>query len=165
MTKLARRLGLPSLTFYGIGLIVGAGIYSVIGAAAGVAGEGLWLSFAIGSVIALLTGLSYAELATMHPEAGAEFVYLREAFPRHRWAAFAVGTVLTIAVAATASTVAVAFAGYLGMFVPVPLLAAAIGVLTVVMLINIAGIAPSSWINIVFTLIEIAGLLLVISLG
>lgn len=38
MTELARRLGLPSLTFYAIGLIVGAGIYTVIGAAAGVAG-------------------------------------------------------------------------------------------------------------------------------
>ena len=165
MTQLARKLGFPSLTFYGIGLIIGAGIYSVIGAAAGVAGDGLWLSFAIGSVIALLTGLSYAELATMFPEAGAEFVYMREAFPRHRWSAFVIGSVLTLAVSATAATVSVAFAGYLGTFVSIAAMAAALGVLVIVSLVNIAGIQPSSWVNVIFTLIEITGLIIVISLG
>src|SRR5688572_4059324 len=82
---LRRSLGPVLATFYGVGMIVGAGIYSVIGAAAGEAGNGLWLSFAIGAAAALLSGLSYAELAAMHPRAGAEYVYLREAFPRRRW--------------------------------------------------------------------------------
>jgi APA family basic amino acid/polyamine antiporter len=165
MTGLARKLGLPSLTFYGVGLIIGAGIYSVIGAAAGVAGEGLWLSFAIGSVIALLTGLSYAELATMFPEAGAEFVFMREAFPRHRWSAFVVGCVLTLAASATATTVSVAFAGYLRSFLSVPILVSALLVLAAAALINIAGITPSSWVNMTFTLIEVAGLVVVITIG
>ena len=55
-------LGPVQLTFYAVGVIVGAGIYSVIGSAAGVAGEGLWLSFVIGAFVAFLTGLSYHRL-------------------------------------------------------------------------------------------------------
>ena len=60
--SLRRSLGLGSLTFYGVGLILGAGIYSILGEAAGIAGEALWLSFLLGGLAALLTGLSYAEL-------------------------------------------------------------------------------------------------------
>ena len=74
MSELQRTLGLPALCFYAIGMILGAGIYSVVGKAAGAAGYGLWLSFAIGAVAAGLTGMSYAELATAFPKAGAEYV-------------------------------------------------------------------------------------------
>jgi hypothetical protein len=79
MSQLKRSLGLTALTFSGVGLIIGAGIYSEIGAAAGRAGAGLWLSFVVGAVAALLTGLSYAELTTTFPEAGAEYTYTRHA--------------------------------------------------------------------------------------
>lgn len=162
MTRLKRALGFPSLTFYGVGLIIGAGIYSVIGAAAGVAGNALWWSFALAALIALLTGLSYAELASAYPQAGAEYVYVGHAFPRHRWAAFVIGCILTVAVAGTAATVSIAFAGYLQLFVRVPSLPAALGVLLAGALINILGIKQASWVNIAFTLIEVAGLVLVI---
>ena len=81
MGELRRSLGLGALTFYGVGVILGAGIYSILGEAAGIAGEALWWSFLLASLAALLTGLSYAELATMFPQAGAEYVYLRAAWP------------------------------------------------------------------------------------
>ncbi len=64
-------LGLAPLTFYAVGMILGAGIYSVIGKAAAQAGHALWLSYAAAGA-ALFTGLSYAELATTYPRAGAE---------------------------------------------------------------------------------------------
>jgi amino acid transporter len=67
------------LVALGIGQIVGAGIYSVIGEAAGHAGDGLWLSFIIAAIPALLTGLSYAELATTYPRAAAEYLYVKNA--------------------------------------------------------------------------------------
>ncbi len=51
--KLSKVLGPVQLTFYGIGMILGAGVYSVIGAAAGSAGESLWLSFTLSAVVAL----------------------------------------------------------------------------------------------------------------
>ncbi len=73
MTELRRTLGLPALTLYGLGTILGAGIYSVVGAAAGRAGPALWLSFLLSTLVAGLTALSYAELATAYPRAGAEY--------------------------------------------------------------------------------------------
>jgi APA family basic amino acid/polyamine antiporter len=107
--ELRRSLGLGGLTFYGIGLILGAGIYSILGEAAGVAGEALWLSFLLASLAALLTGLSYAELATMFPKAGAEYVYLRESWPRTSWLPGTLGWVLVASGVATTATVALAF--------------------------------------------------------
>src|SRR5687768_5675465 len=110
---LKRALGFPSLTFYGVGLILGAGIYSVLGAAAGRAGDALWLSFLSASIVAAVTSLSYAELATAYPSAGAEFSYLRRALPRLPAVALVTGLLVAASGAASAATVAIAFAGYL----------------------------------------------------
>lgn len=62
--KLKAVLGPVQLVFYSVGVIIGAGVYSVIGAAAGLAGEGLWLSFVVAAVVAALTAISYAEMTT-----------------------------------------------------------------------------------------------------
>jgi APA family basic amino acid/polyamine antiporter len=59
-SQLRPTLGPVQLTFYGIGVIVGAGVYSVIGAASAIAHDALWFSFVIGGFVAFLTGLSYA---------------------------------------------------------------------------------------------------------
>ena len=158
-------LGPIQLTFYAVGVIVGAGIYSVIGSAAGVAGEGLWLSFVIGAFVAFLTGLSYAEMTTMMPVAGAEYVYLRRAAPRAGWAAFGVGAIILFSGAATAATVAIAFGGYLRTFADVPIWLSAFVLLALCSAINIRGIRESSWANILLTLVEVGGLVLVIAAG
>ena len=118
--KLKPVLGLIPLAFYGIGIIVGAGVYSVIGGAAGIAQQNLWLSFLIGSVVALLTSFSYAEMTTSFPSSGAEYNYLKEAFPGLGVLSFVVGFVILIGGAAAATTVAVAFGGYLRTFIDVP---------------------------------------------
>lgn len=159
---LRRSLGVTSLTFYGVGMILGAGVYSVIGAAAAHAGSALWLSFAIGAAVALCTGLSYAELATMYPRAGAEYVYLRKAVPRWRWPAVVVGLLLIVSGVSTATTVTLAFGGYLRELVPVwpPMVAAVL--LAGFTVMNIVGLRESSWLNVVFTVIEIVGLVLLI---
>ena len=156
-------LGPVQLVFYGIGLTVGAGVYSVIGKAAGVAHEALWLSFLIGAVVALLTGLSYAEMATSFPRAGAEYLYLRRALPESGWVAFIIGFMILLGGAATASTVAVAFGGYLRIFVDVPIWLSGLGLLVACTAFNVWGLRESSWINIVFTCIEVGGLLLIVA--
>ena len=158
-------LGPVQLVFYSVGVIIGAGIYSVIGAVAGVAGDSLWLSFVAGSVVALLTGLSYAEMTTSFPTAGAEYVYIRRAFPGADWASFAVGWIILLGAAATAATVAVAFGGYLRSFWDVPVVVSAFALLLICTMFNIWGLRESSWLNIVFTTIEVSGLLLVIAAG
>lgn len=106
---LQRALGWPAIAAYGLGAILGAGIYSVIGAAAGLVGEAMWIAFAVSALVALITALSYAELAPMYPRAGAEFVYLQQALPRHRLLAFTVGAMMAASCAATSATVSIAF--------------------------------------------------------
>ncbi|MGH6770845.1 MAG: APC family permease [Xanthobacteraceae bacterium] len=158
-------LGAIQLFFYSVGVIVGAGIYSVIGVAAGLADEGLWLSFVIAALAAVLTGLSYAEMTTTFPAAGAEYVYVQKALPRNGWAAFGVGFIILVGGAATATTVAVAFAGYLKIFVDVPEILSAGILLALCTGLNLWGLRESSWANIVFTLIEVGGLVLVVGIG
>ena len=163
--KLKPVLGLVPLVFYGIGVIVGAGVYSVIGSAAGMAQQSLWLSFLVGAIVALLTGFSYAELTTSFPSAGAEYRYLKEAMPGSGMVAFVVGLVILIGGAAAAATVAVAFGGYLRTFIDVPEWMAASALLATCTGLNIWGLRESSWANIAFTSVEVAGLILVIAAG
>ena len=153
------------LTFYGLGMILGAGVYSIIGKAAGLAGESLWLGFILAAMAAALTALSYAELATLYPKAGAEYFFLKNAFPKKQWLATTIGVLMFFAGAATATTVAMAFAGYLRHFVEFPVIMCASGILIVFSVINLIGVRVSGWFNIVFTGIEIAGLILFITLG
>lgn len=165
MKGLNRSLGLPMLIFYGTGMILGAGIYSIIGKAAAQTGETLWLGFIFAGVSALLTALSYAELSTMFPKAGAEFVYLREAFKKRKWIGSTAGIAMAFSGAATAATVALAFAGYLNQFVESPQSLVALAVLLVFSGLAIVGIRASGWATVISTLIEVGGLIFIIYLG
>lgn len=156
-------LGPVQLIFYSVGVIVGAGIYSVIGTAAGLAQHGLWLSFVVGAAVALLTAISYAEMATAFPHAGAEYVYIRRAWPNGDWLAFGVGAVILIGGAATAATVAVAFGGYLRIFADLPVAVSALLLLAGCTAFNVWGLRESGWVNVLFTSIAVAGLALVIA--
>ena len=155
-------LGPVQLIFYSVGVIVGAGVYSVLGAAAGLAQYGLWISFLVGAAVALLTAISYAEMATSFPAAGAEYVYIRRAWPKADWLAFGVGAIILIGGAATAATVAMAFGGYLRIFIDLPAPVAALLLLAGCTVFNIWGLRELSWVNILFTSIEVVGLFLVI---
>ncbi|MEZ4813908.1 MAG: APC family permease [Bdellovibrionota bacterium] len=162
MPALRKSLGLTGLSFYSIGIIIGAGIYSIIGAASAEAGTQLWLSFILAAIVAGLTGLSYAELASTFPKAGAEFIYAKKAFPQLPILHSLTGFILTVAASATACTVALSFSGYLNSFFEVSHTLSAFLLLTLCTLINLKGIKEASWINVVFTLIEILGLVFVI---
>ena len=65
---------------YGIGLILGARIYVIIGYVAGIADNAMWISFIIAAFIALMTGFSYAELSAIFPKSAAEYVYAKNIF-------------------------------------------------------------------------------------
>lgn len=165
MNQLKRVLGLPLLTFYGTGMILGAGIYSLIGKAAGQAGDSLWISFLLAALAALLTAFSYAELGTMFPRAGAEYIYIRKTFPRARWAAISIGLLMAFSGAVTSATLALAFSGYLANFTTFPSLFSAGILLVLLTLVNVSGIKQSSLVNVIFTLIEVSGLLIFIYIG
>jgi APA family basic amino acid/polyamine antiporter len=162
---LRKALGPVQLSLFGIGAIVGAGIYSVIGIAAGDAGRGMWVSFLAASVVALLTACSYAELASMSTKAGAEYQYLKLAFPRLPGLATTAGMLIALNAAATAATVALAFAGYLGAFVDWPGPVVAAGLLLACTALNVLGIRHSAWVGIALIVVEVSGLLLLIAAG
>lgn len=165
MAKLKRSLTLTQLSFYGVGTMVGAGIYSVIGAAAGEAGSNLWVSFILAGIAAFLTVLSYAELCSMYPKTGAEYQFLKAAFPRRPLFSFMGGYLIALNAAATSATVALAFSGYLNVFVNAPQMLTAFLLLLACTCVNIAGIRESTWISMILICIEVGGLLLMIWSG
>lgn len=165
MSGLNRSLGLPMLIFYGTGMILGAGIYSIIGKAAEQTGETLWLGFLFAGISALLTALSYAELSAMYPKAGAEFIYLGKAFTKENWIASTIGTSMALSGSATAAAVALSFAGYVNQFTDVSTSLVAASVLLVFSGVAIIGIQQSGWFTVVSTLIEVGGLVFIIYLG
>jgi APA family basic amino acid/polyamine antiporter len=83
MSKLEQSLGLMQITLMSIGIILGAGIYVVIGEASGFAGNMIWLSFIITAFDATFSGLSYAELSSSYPSASAEYTYVDQTFGKH----------------------------------------------------------------------------------
>ena len=162
---LARSLSLTQLIFYGVGTIVGAGIYTIIGSAAGLAGTALWVSMLFAGAAAFLTALSYAELIAMMPRAGAEYQFLKAAFPKAPLVSFLAGFLIALNAAATSATVSLAFAGYLKVFLAVPAPLTALALLTLCTALNIAGLRQSTWVGIAMIVIEVGGLLLLIAMG
>ena len=151
---------------YGVGLILGAGIYVIIGDVAAVVGNAMWVSFIVASIIALFTGLSYAELSSIFPKSAAEYVFAKNVFGSH-FIALMVGCLIIFVAVASAATVALGFSGYLtSAFFPQfnPILVAIV-LVAALSFVNFYGIVQSVWMNITFTFIEIAGLLIIILAG
>jgi APA family basic amino acid/polyamine antiporter len=163
MSELKRTLGLSECIFFGVGSILGAGIYTLIGKVAGLSGNFIWLSFAISSVCAIFTALSYAELSAAFPKAGGEYVYAKRAFGKK--IGQVLGVIISLNGIIVGATVALGFAGYLSNLLDINRLTGSIAIIIIIFLINISGIRQSSNINIIFTLIEATGLLLVIFYG
>lgn len=161
--NLKRELGLWEVTLTGIGIILGAGIYALVGKAAGLAGGGVWIAFLVAALLASLTGLSYAELSSLFPRAGAEYVYTRKSFGKTL--AFLVGWLVLFGGIMGGATVALGFAGYFAALFATPILGTAIVLMLVVGLIMFWGIKQSTRLAVAFTLVETAGLLIIIALG
>jgi APA family basic amino acid/polyamine antiporter len=149
---------------YGVGIILGAGIYVLVGSAAATAGNSVWISFLLGMAVSALSGLSYAELASMYPRAAAEYVFVKNAF-RNNFLASTIGWLTVFVSIIAAATVALGFGGYLTEFVNIPIIVSATLLIVGLSIINFLGIRESSTLNIIFTLVEVAGLGIVIYLG
>ncbi|MFA5764420.1 MAG: APC family permease [archaeon] len=161
---LERSISLRQAIVYGVGVILGAGIYALIGQAAAIAGNLVWLAFIVAAIIALLTAFSYAELSARFPKESAEAVYAQKAFGK-KWFAFFIGFVSLIVMLLSASAVALGFASYFKYFFPLPSLLVAILVIIICSIINFFGIQESVKLNNIFTFIEALGLILIIVFG
>ena len=161
--KLKKELGLFQVTLAGIGVILGAGIYALIGIASGIAGNAIWLAFVIGAVIALLTGLSYAELSSMFKRDAGEYNYVENAFNKKM--ALYLGLVIVFAGIVTAAAVSLGFANYFSALFKTPVIYIAILLTLLLSLLNYYSIKESSWFNNIATVIESLGLIIIIILG
>ena len=168
MPKLKRALSLFEASIYGIGIILGAGIYVLIGEAASITGNSVWMAFLFTAIIASFTGLSYAELSSMFPKAAAEFVYVKNAF-QNKYLPFVLGWIIIFTEVFAGATVALGFGGYLHSFLAgiadIPAVFLAILLVLALSLLNFYGIEESAKFNVLFTLIEALGLIFIIYLG
>lgn len=160
MAELKRTLGLGQCVFFGVGSILGAGIYTIVGKVAGWSGNILWLSFILASITALLTVFSYAELSAAYPRSGGEYEYAKKAFGKKM--GLVVGLIISVNGIISGATVAVGFAGYFTELFALPTLLASLGLIALIFLVNVSGIRQSSTINVIFTIIEASGLAFVI---
>ena len=164
MSSLSRHIGLFHLTMYGVGLILGAGIYVLIGEAAGFAGNALWISFILGAIVATFAGLSYSELTALFPRAAAEYVFVKEGF-RSNFIGFLVGWLTILTSIIVAATVALGFGGYVEELTNIPIIISALIILGVLSFVNFIGIKESAWANTIFAIVTISGLAIIIVVG
>ncbi len=153
------------LVFFIVGDILGGGIYALVGEVGGEVGGAIWLSFMVALLLAALTAASYAELVTKYPRAGGASLYAKRAF-NNKLIAFLVAFAVMASGVTSASALARAFGGdYLAEFVSVEIVVAALAFILLVAIVNYAGILFSVRANVVMTMVELSGLLLVVIIG
>lgn len=159
---LKRNISGTMLYLFILGDVLGAGIYALVGQIAGEVGGVTWIPMLVALGLALLTAASYAELVTKYPHAGGSAVFAERAY-RTPLISFLVGFCMLAAGVVSAAGLALAFAGdYLGTFIDLPPVLGAILFLGAVAALNARGIKESVRANLVMTVIETSGLVLVV---
>lgn len=153
------------LFFYVLGDVLGSGIYVLIGAVAGEVGGAFWIAFAVGVTVATITGLAYAELVTKYPQAAGAALYVNKAFGTPILTFLVTISMLSASFAATAS-LSNGFARYFGSIVEFsPALLVTLVFVVILSVINFIGITESVVLNLVMTIIEVSGLVIVVVIG
>ncbi len=165
--SLHRTIGPVQLTLYALGSMLGSGIYGLIGQAAGLVGNAVWLSFLAALGAALLTALCYASLGSRYPRAGGAAYVTDRAFALPILS-FTVGLALVCSGLTSVATQSRVFSANLAKIaglesLPVELLA--VGFLLIMTGLVFRGIRESMWVNVACTIIEAAGLLIVIAVS
>jgi basic amino acid/polyamine antiporter, APA family len=137
--ELARKINLPLMILYGLGTILGAGIYVLVGKVAGSAGLLAPLSFVVAAVIAWLTAMSYSTLVVLFPKSAGEAVYVEYGFQR-KWLTIGVGLLIILIGVVSAATLLNGFTGYFIILVPVDETMAMIGMLIILTILAIWGL-------------------------
>lgn len=162
--SLRRALTFWPLLFYGIGIIVGAGIYVALGEVVARAGAAAPLSFLLAGIAAGFTGLCYAALASRFPEAAGAAAYAKHGFASDRFAQ-ATGAAVTLATAISAASIAHGAAQYLGILLPLPGPVLVTALVVGFTLIAALGVRESVGLAAVIGALEILGLLAAIGAG
>ncbi|MET9434907.1 APC family permease [Streptomyces sp. NPDC006551] len=161
---LQRALTTPLLFFFILGDVLGAGVYVLVGQIAADSGGAVWVPLIVALLLALLTAASYAELATKYPRAGGASHYATRAFGPA--VGFVAGFCMLAAGVVSVAALARGFGGeYLSAFVTLPVASVAVVFLAALALLNARGIKESTRANVVATVIEVGGLVVIVVLG
>ncbi|NZD53094.1 amino acid permease [Rhizobium leguminosarum] len=162
--RLARTLTLSHAVLYGLGVTIGAGIYVLVGVAAGRAGMHAPLAFLGAAAVMGLSAASFAELGTRMPVSASEAAYVDRAF-RLRWFTILTGLLVIVTAIISAATISAGSAGYVGVLLPLPGSSIIAGVVLTMAAISCLATASSITFAGVMTLIEVGGLLLIVGAG
>lgn len=160
-TQLARKISLPLLIFYGLGVILGAGIYVLVGKVAGEAGVFAPLSFVIAAGIATITAFSYTDLVGRFPKSAGEVVYVKEGL-NIRWLSQVVGWLVVLSGVISSATILNGFSGYMKEFLSLPDYVIITVVVVILTIVAAWGVAESMWVAATMTCIELLGLMIVL---
>jgi len=165
-SKLKKAITGPLLFLFILGDVLGAGIYALMGTLAEDVGGALWVPLVVALLLALLTAGSYAELVTKYPRAGGAAIFAERAY-RTPIVSFLVGFSMLAAGVVSAAGLSLAFAGeylssLLAPVMDVPQIPAAIVFLLLVAALNARGITESMRGNVIMTVVELSGLVIVI---
>lgn len=165
-TGLQASLGRWQVLFYGLGSMLGAGIYALVGRAAESMGNAIWLAFLAAMVAALLTGLSYACVGGRYPKAGGAAYVTHRALGKPALS-YMVGIAVMMSGLTSMATGTQAIAENLEKAAgfPLPLKLVAIGLVFLIGCVIYRGIRESMWANVICTVVEAAGLLFIIAAG
>jgi len=168
---LKRVLGPRLLLLFIVGDILGTGVYALTGDVAAEVGGAAWLPFLVAFAVAMVTAFSYLELVTKYPQAAGAALYTHKAFGIHFVTFMVTFTVMSSGIT-SASTASRAFAansiaGFTDIEEPANSTVVIIALLfmLVVALVNFRGVGESVKANVVLTMVELSGLLLVILVG
>ncbi|MBA2445504.1 MAG: APC family permease [Nocardioidaceae bacterium] len=164
-------MGPKLLLLFIVGDILGTGVYALTGDVAGKVGGAAWAPFLGAFIVATITAFSYLELVTKYPQAAGAALYTHKAFGIHFFTFLVAFAVMSSGIT-SASTASNAFASFLNDGFNLDLetnsvsrLLIALGFMTLVALVNLRGVGESVKANVVLTLVELSGLLMIIFIG
>jgi APA family basic amino acid/polyamine antiporter len=168
-TELRRVMGPKLLLLFIVGDILGTGVYALTGQVAAEVGGAAWLPFLVAFFVATLTAFSYLELVTKYPQAAGAALYVHKAFGVHFFT-FIVAFAVMCSGITSASTASRAFASNLAAGIEweagnTAIMLMALAFMALVMAVNLRGVSESVKANVVLTLVELSGLVLVILVG
>ena len=162
--RLVRSLTLTHAVLYGLGVTIGAGIYVLVGLAAGRSGMHAPLAFMGAALVMAFSAASFAELGTRMPVSASEAAYVQAAF-RLDWLSLGVGLLVVATAIVSAATISVGSAGYVAVFLPVPAPWIISGVVLAMGVVACLATVQSVTFAAIMTLVEVGGLVLIIIAG
>lgn len=168
-SALAQTIGGWQIMFYGLGSMLGAGIYALIGKAAAGLGNAVWLAFLMAMIGAMLTGLSYACVGGRYAKAGGA-AYVTQRGLRNPLLSYVIGIAVMMSGLTSMATGSQAIIGQVRELLgwtldDTAIKLASIGVVFLVGCVIYRGIRESMWLNILCTVVEASGLLFIIAVG